>query len=301
MGVRAVVPGDLQGVAALHCRPGVLGDDGDAADRLELGRDLGRVDLEHLDYAGDLHGLGIVVARHLAAEDRRAGNEGVEHPVETGIEAVHGLAGGEVLVVDGADLALADELEGFLILQGHALASGHGEFGGCRRHVAKAERALRLGMGEDRVLGLHFRCRHAPLLGGGLDQHGLRRRTRMAQVREEVAERARAVGVLVAETSFVTPGLGDLDLGPIRLELVGDDEGDGGAHALAHLRAMAGDGDGAVRRDGHEHLRVVLPAMRHGIGAEFLRLVLLVLGTRGITPGQGEHQGRPCRRAWRGG
>ena len=129
------------------------------------------------------------------------------------------------------------------------------------------------------------------MLGGGLDQHGLRRRTRMAQVREEVAERARAVGVLVAETSFVTPGLGDLDLGPIRLELVGDDEGDGGAHALAHLRAMAGDGDGAVRRDGHEHLRVVLPAMRHGIGAEFLRLVLLVLGTRGITPGQGEHQG----------
>ena len=38
-GVRAVVPGDLQLVAPLDRRPGVAGDHGDAAERLELGRD----------------------------------------------------------------------------------------------------------------------------------------------------------------------------------------------------------------------------------------------------------------------
>ena len=114
-------------------------------------------------------------------------------------------------------------------------------------------------------------------------------------------ERARAVGVLVAETSFVTPGLGDLDLGPIRLELVGDDEGDGGAHALAHLRAMAGDGDGAVRRDGPR-----TPSGRPASHAAWHRR--RISSARPSCPRHarnhartGRAPGRPCRRAWRGG
>ena len=262
---------------------------------------LGRVDLEDLDDAGDLLGLGVVEAHDLAAVDGRAGDEGVEHPVEAGVDAVHRLADGEVVVVDEADLALADVAEGLLLLQRDALAGRHRQLGGGGRDLAVAEAALRLGVGDDVVLGLHLAGRHAPLLGGGLDQHGAGRGAGVAQVREEVAERARAVGVLVAEAGLVTPGLGDLHLRPVGVELVGHHQGDRGAHALAHLGAVAGHRHGAVRRRWRR-----TPSGRPASHAAWHRRRTSWARPSCPRPGpdrarRGRARGRPCRRAWRGG
>ncbi len=145
-------------------------------------------------------------------------------------------------------------------------------------------------MGDDVVLGLHLADRHSPLFGGCLNQHQPCRGTGVAQMRQEVPKRARAVGVLVAEAGLVTPGLGDLDLRPVGVELVGDHHGHRGAHALAHLRTVAGHRDGTVGRDAHEHLRVVLPAMRHGVGAELFGALGLLLRLGRLAPREGEHE-----------
>ena len=89
-----------------------LRDDGDAAERLELGRDLGaRRSATTLTTPGTFERRGVVEARDLAAEDRRPRDHGVEHAVEPRVDAVDRRAGGDVAVVDQADLVLADVAE----------------------------------------------------------------------------------------------------------------------------------------------------------------------------------------------
>ena len=56
--VRPVVPFDLQGVAALDGRPGVVGDDRQPARGQEAGGERRRRDLDDLHHAGDFHRLG---------------------------------------------------------------------------------------------------------------------------------------------------------------------------------------------------------------------------------------------------
>ena len=94
----------------------------------------------------------------------------------------------------------------------------------------------------------------------------------MPHVHKELTGRARAIRVLVAVLELVAFGLLDVDLRPIGFEFVGDDDRPAGPHALPHLGAVAGDGDGTIFGDRHENLRAVLPAVRHPVGAEAGRL-----------------------------
>ena len=99
-GIRAIVPRDLERLAILHGRPGVAGDDRDAADRIEVGRRRAGLDLHDLLHARHFERLGSVEARYLAAVHGGTRHDGVQHPVEPGVDAVLGLAAHDVAAVD---------------------------------------------------------------------------------------------------------------------------------------------------------------------------------------------------------
>ena len=78
--VRSVVPNDLERFAALHRRPSVLGDHGDAAERGVFRRRRRRRDGDHLLDAGHLHGGAGIIGLDLAADDRRPCDDRELHP-----------------------------------------------------------------------------------------------------------------------------------------------------------------------------------------------------------------------------
>src|SRR5262249_22587675 len=109
--VRAVVPGDLERAATLDGRIGVAREDGDAADRIEHGRRRAALDLQDALDARHLERFRGIEARHLAAVDWGTRHDGVEHPIEPGVDAVLRLAGGDVPAVNQLQLTLADVAE----------------------------------------------------------------------------------------------------------------------------------------------------------------------------------------------
>jgi hypothetical protein len=118
------------------------------------------------------------------------------------------------------------------------------------------------------MLGRALGFRDPPLLGGGLLQHQAHRGAAQAHRLDEVARRARAVGVLVAVFDFITLRLPDADLGPVSVELVGDHHRQRGAGcARAHLRARRNDRHDPIRRDRDEDVRIADRLVRHRLGA----------------------------------
>ncbi len=84
----AVVPGDLERVAALDRGPGVVGDDRDAADGWNfIGYD-GVGNLDDLDNARHLLRIRGVEGGDLAADHRRARDDGVLLPGQADVLAI---------------------------------------------------------------------------------------------------------------------------------------------------------------------------------------------------------------------
>ncbi|SST12513.1 Uncharacterised protein [Acinetobacter baumannii] len=287
--VAAVDPGvplDHQRLAPLDRRPGVLRHHGDPAQRLELGRDRPALDLDHLDHPRHLQRRGGVVALELAAVDRRPGDHGVEHVVEARVEAEAGAAIDDIGAVDGARHVLADVAELLGLLQQQLVARRHFETRGGLGQFAEGQRTAAGRMQHLVLFGAALAQRDLPLVGRGLFEHLSRRRTAAAHGFEPMAHAARAIGVLVAVARFVAGRLDHLDPAPVGLQLVGHHHRQAGAHALSHFRAVADDADRAVPVDAHVDLRVVYPAVGHGVGAEGL-----LLGGQGVAPAPvGSHQ-----------
>ena len=103
--------------------------------------------------------------------------------------------------------------------------------------------------------GLALGGRHLPLRRRGLDQHRARRGPGLAEGIEEVADRLRAVGVLVA-VARVADALDDLDAGPVGVELVGGDHRQRRADAGPHLGAVRDDVHRAVGIDAQVDARI---------------------------------------------
>ena len=97
--------------------------------------------------------------------------------------------------------------------------------------------------------------RHVPSLRGRGDEHHARRRTHAPHVLVDAANAVRAVGVLVA-VGLVAVGLDDLHARHLRAEFIRDQDRQRTADPLPHLRAVAHDGDDAVRADMDEDVGV---------------------------------------------
>ncbi len=217
--VRAAVPVELERFAALHRRPGVVGDHRHAGQRRKRHRQRRALDLDDLHHAGHLQRGGGVEALQRRAEDRRARDHGVEHVGQHDVLPIDRAAGGHRHAVDQLGLLLADVAKLRRRFQAQRVGLGHRQLGRVGGDLAEAELAP-AGLVDQLVLhGRDFGRGHAPARGGRGFEHAARGGAAAAQRHEEVACRARAVGVLVAEARFVAGRLHDAHLAPNRLRV----------------------------------------------------------------------------------
>src|ERR1041384_5996729 len=167
------------------------------------------------------------------------GNIGIEHAVDAGVNAVHGLTAAHVFqIVAGnafahvAPLGARLELEYFLFW--------HLELGSGGDQFAVARFFARLAVHHLVSAGGAFGFGHAPSLRGGANQHESCGSADFTQRVEGTADGMGTVGILVA-VFFVTDGLADFHAVPVGVEFVGDDAGKSGLGAAAHFGAV-GDG-----------------------------------------------------------
>ena len=262
--VRAVVPFDLELAPPLERRPRAVGDHGDAAERLEEVRRLERVQPDRLLDALHAFRGGIVDAADRAAEHRRVLDRRVDHAVAEDVEAELRLAGDDVLLVVGGGV-LADEAPRGPRLELQHLALRHAQLGRRRHQRAVAEPAAARRVHHFVVLRRALGLGHSPLRRRRAHQHRPRRGAGMAERFVEVADRSRAVGVLVA-VARIADALLDGDAAPVGVELVGRDLRQAGPDAGAHLGAVRHDEDRAVGPDAEIDARV--EGRRLGLRAE---------------------------------
>ena len=144
------------------------------------------------------------------------------------------------------------------------------------------------------VLRGHLGDRNAPALRRSLFQHQPRGRAAQTHRLDEVADAARAVGVLVAVFHLVAFRLPDADFRPVGIELVGNDHRQGRARRTrAHFGTRRDDVDDPARLDLHEHFRIAHGLVRHRLGAGRIERRG---GERGIL--RGEHEAAACREAF---
>ena len=160
--VGAIVPDDLQGVAALDRRAGVARDHGYAAERLEFGRPRPALDFHHLLDAGNFHCRRPVERRNFAASHRRPRNDGVFHAGQADVGAVTRGADRDVAQIDHADLAFAQIAEILWVFQLQAFDTRHRLLGGIGCQIAKANAPSARTVDDLVIDRLHFGRRHAP-------------------------------------------------------------------------------------------------------------------------------------------
>ena len=187
---------------------------------------------------------------HPAAKPRTAHDHRGRHVGQAEVGAERALAAGDVGRIDVGH-ALADEAVLRLLFQRRVARDGQGR--GVAGKFAVAESAA-AGLVHDLVVDRGHRVDvDSPAFGAGLAQHEPRTGARGAQPVVVQQDALRAVGVLVAVLGIAL-GLHHGDPGPVGVQFVRDHLGQRGADALAHLRAVGRDPDGAVRIEGEEEV-----------------------------------------------
>ena len=239
LGVRPVVPLHVERVASFLGVPVAVGDHGHA------GRDL-----HHVLHAGDGLRLGGVEVRDLAADGGAARHHGDEHagPLDVDAElgrAVHLGRGVEPLHPRAEDLPVFGLFERGIL--------GDGERRGLGGELAVRQPPLAPGVDHGAPLGAAIDSVHCPRLARGRDEHLARGGAGLAERRVGGADAGAAAGALHAEhrvdVRLVRRRGLDLDLGPVGVQLLGDEHGQGGGHALTHLGAVHHDEHAVVRTD----------------------------------------------------
>ena len=180
-------------------------------------------------------------------------DRGIQHPGQLEVGAVDLLAGQLIEGVEPLERLAGDlpvlrilELDVFRRLdlgggQGH-LAVGGGAAGGRVREHAVGRR--------------HLGDRDLPFVGRGLLEHLARRGAALPHVQVRGADATAAAGREVAPYPLAGDALAGRrifpgDFRPVGFELLGDQLGETGERALAHLGAGDADDDGVVRADHH--------------------------------------------------
>ena len=216
-------------------------------------------DLDHLLDTLDLERLGRVEGLHLAAIDRRAGDDRDLHPGHGGVGPEVGAAGAHVEVVDHRHVA-ADVLPLRRVLELRGIRAGrYIDLGRRVHHLAEVERPSRGVVVKPVVLRVDLVRVDAPFPGRRLLEHVPPRGSELAHHVQMMAGAAGAVRVLAVlprrVVLFRIPrSLPDLHPLPVGFELVGEDHRNAGAHPLTHFRTAAGDGHHAVVSDGNEEI-----------------------------------------------
>ena len=246
--VRAVRPLHLELLPTLHRRPGVVRNHRNAAERLEPVRQLQRLERDGLTNALHRQRRLVVDAADGAAEHRRTLDHGVHHAVAEHVETELRLAGENVGLVVGRPL-FADELPRRLRLELQLAdlrapaacwprpPAVHNRRGGCSPDAPPR------GWPSSAAPTGTFHCAAAAL--------SIIERADAPGVTEglvEVADRSRAVGVLIAVTG-ITHTLLDADARPVGVELVGRHHRQRRPDARAHFRAVGDDEYRAVGFD----------------------------------------------------
>ena len=196
----------------------------------------------------------VVDAADRAAEHRRVLDRRVHHAVAEDVETELRLAGDDVLLVVGGGV-LADEAPGASRLELQHLALRHAQLRRRRHQRAVAEPAAARRVHHFVVLRRALGLGHVPLRRRRAHQHRPRRGAGVAERFVEVADRSRAVGVLVA-VARIADALLDGDPAPVRLELVGRHLRQRRPDAGAHLGSVRDDEDRAVGPDAEIDARV---------------------------------------------
>ena len=249
-----VVPGHLERVAALAGGEGVLGRDRHAGG-----------DLEHVDHAGHLLGGGRVERLHLAAEAGRMGDHGHQHAGQLDVLGVTRRPRGLGQAVLAPHPVGADQGEGLGVLERRVL--GRLDLGRVGQQLGEAGRLAALGVGDHPVLDGQVAGLGAEPRGGGLDEHRPRPGAGLAQLVPGIVDGGGAAGALNPHQGVaVELGVGrrflDLDLAPVGVELLGDDGGEAGVVALAHLLVLGDHRHPAVGADLDERAEGAVDLLR---------------------------------------
>jgi len=259
-GMRPFVPREIERGQALLGRPHVIADHRDKI-----------LEHDHLPYARDFPGLDIVDVPDFAAE-HRTGGQGCELQArQHDIDAVQRFAVDLVRCVEALE-RLADQLEILRVLERRIL--GRCQTPGTVDQRRVGETAAARVMDDFAFLGAYGGGVHLPYLGSGLNQHGARARSRLAQGQPERPHRIGIAGDLNAECGVrielvVGRGMFERHTGEVGVELFGQYHGHRGVYALAHLDLRHDERDPAVPVDANECIgcksRVVgLRAAGHG-------------------------------------
>ena len=250
---RAVVPLDFERFARFLGVPPGVGHDSDAGLHARLGRGVGggldgAVDDQHL--ADSRHLLDLVDVRgfDFAGKDRALLDRRVKHAGQRDIDAEQRLAGDDRGGVDSL-LGLANDAIVFRVLKGDAVEDRARERSGFGGELSVGGFFAR-GLVEDTAgIGGAFRCGDRPGDGSGGHQHLAAGRSYAAQRLPGFGSGRAAPGGLAAVGGLIEVGLFDAHVLPIDVELFGDEHGEYGLDALAHLGSPGLDGHGAVRGD----------------------------------------------------
>ena len=195
----------------------------------------------------DLLGRGVIEAFQLRAEDRGPLDGGVQHSRHLRVDAELASAAGMVALLHGRHL-FADVAELTFGLQCPLAFFRHWKSGSYFDEFAVAGFLATFGVDDKMVLAFTFRDWHVPLLGGGLFEHEPDGGAGGAHSIVEIADGARAVGILRA-VFHVAQRLLDAHLLPIGFELIGDDHRQDRSNSGPHLGPVGDDDGGAVRLD----------------------------------------------------
>ncbi len=182
------VPIDLQSLAPLKGSPGVIGDDGDPAQWLEVVRRFERLDGQRLLHAAHLQSRLVVIGLNLLSEDGRMLDGGIYHAGHLGIHAERGFASDDIREIEQG-VVFADVAPLRPALERNIFLPGNTQFGGGGRQFAVTKLAGACLVHDEARLGSALFLRYTPFPGGRGDQHDAAGSADLAHLVEETANR----------------------------------------------------------------------------------------------------------------